>query len=117
MHVLITADTLGGVWTYARELVAGLCHAGVRVTLVSFGEIPALQQTEWMNDLPNMDFRPTAFKLEWMQDAGDDLVASQEYLESLIDELKPDILHFSQFFYGAMPSPLPRVVVAHSDGV
>ena len=24
MHVLVTADTIGGVWIYTRELVAGL---------------------------------------------------------------------------------------------
>ena len=40
MHVLVTADSLSGSWTYARELVTGLVTRGVRVTLVSFGEIP-----------------------------------------------------------------------------
>ena len=37
MHVLVTADSLSGSWTYARELVTGLVTRGVRVTLVSFG--------------------------------------------------------------------------------
>ena len=41
MHVLITADTVGGVWTYTRELACGLLHRGHRVTLVSFGRIPS----------------------------------------------------------------------------
>ena len=40
MHVLVTADSLSGSWTYARELVTGLVTRGIRVTLVSFGEIP-----------------------------------------------------------------------------
>src|SRR6266516_3422244 len=31
MHVLITADTVGGVWTYTRELVAGLVGASLVV--------------------------------------------------------------------------------------
>ena len=48
MHVLVTADTVGGVWTYTRELVTGLARRGIRVTLVSFGEIPAAKQTEWL---------------------------------------------------------------------
>ena len=30
MHVLLTADTVGGVWTYARELVTGLVRRGVQ---------------------------------------------------------------------------------------
>ena len=31
MHALVTADTVGGVWTYTRELVTGLVQRGVRV--------------------------------------------------------------------------------------
>ena len=45
MHVLVTADSLSGSWTYARELVTGLVTRGVRVTLVSFGAIPLPHHT------------------------------------------------------------------------
>ena len=45
LHVLVTADTMSGSWTYARELVTGLVTRGVRVTLVTFGEIPLPDQT------------------------------------------------------------------------
>ena len=69
MHILVTADTLGGVWTYTRELVTGLIRHGEQVTLVSFGDIPTAAQTQWMEGLPNLDYRPTAFKLEWMLDS------------------------------------------------
>jgi len=34
VHVLVTADTVGGVWTYTRELACGLLNRGHRVTLV-----------------------------------------------------------------------------------
>ena len=40
MHVLVTTDTISGVWSYTRELVSGLVSRGLRVTLVSFGEVP-----------------------------------------------------------------------------
>jgi glycosyltransferase involved in cell wall biosynthesis len=117
MHILITADTVGGVWTYARELVSGLARRGVRITLVSFGNIPAPQQTQWMEGLPNLDYRPTAFKLEWMQDSADDLAASADYLESVVREVRPDLLHLNQFYYGRLRCDVPRIVVAHSDVV
>ena len=117
MHILVTADTLGGVWTYTRELVTGLARQGERVTLVSFGDIPTASQTRWMQGLPRLDYRPTAFKLEWMMDSEADVLASSEYLESLIEEARPDLLHFSQFCYGALSCDVPRVVVAHSDVV
>ncbi len=115
MHVLVTADTVGGVWTYTRELVTGLARRRVRVTLVSFGEIPAPAQTTWMDGLRGLDYRPTAFRLEWMQESEADIVASSEYLASVVAEVKPDILHLGQFCYGSLPVETPRVVVAHSD--
>ena len=80
MHILVTADTLGGVWTYTRELVTGLVRRGDRVTLVSFGDIPTGAQTRWMDGLANLDYRPTAFKLEWMLDSEADMEASSQYL-------------------------------------
>src|SRR5258708_17583383 len=82
MHILVTADTIGGVWTYTRELVAGLLRVGHRVTLVSFGNIPAPSQTQWMEGLKDLDYRPTAFKLEWMQDSQADL-RSEEHTSEL----------------------------------
>ena len=115
MRVLVTADTLGGVWTYTKELVTGLIDRGVQVTLVSFGEIPSAKQAEWVTCLPGADFYPTAFRLEWMQDAKEDLKESSDYLLRIIDETKPDLLHLSQYAYGALPVEAPKVVVAHSD--
>jgi glycosyltransferase involved in cell wall biosynthesis len=117
MHILVTADTLGGVWTYTQELVTGLLRRGEQVTLVSFGDIPTTSQARWMQGLANLDYRPTAFKLEWMLDSEADMAASAQYLEALIEESKPDLLHFSQFYYGALNCDVPRVVVAHSDVV
>ncbi len=115
MHVLVTADSLSGSWTYTRELVTGLVTRGVRVTLVSFGEIPMPEQTSWMDHLHGLDYRPTAFRLEWMQEAEEDLAESSAFLAALVRELRPDILHLNQFCYGNLPVDLPRVVMAHGD--
>ena len=117
MHILVTADTLGGVWNYARELVTGLHTRGHRITLVSFGDIPTAEQAEWIAALQNVDFRPTAFRLEWMQDSDADLVSAAAFLLSLVNEVKPDLLHFSQFYFGDLGLDVPRIVVAHSDVV
>jgi glycogen synthase len=115
VHVVVTTDTLSGVWTYTRELVTGLIGRGVRVTLVSFGEIPMPSQTTWMENLPELDYRPTAFRLDWMQYAEQDLRDSSAYLTDLVHELQPDLLHLNQMCYGNLPVRVPRIVVAHRD--
>ena len=115
MHVLVTADTLGGVWTYTRELVTGLVSRGIRVTLVSLGEIPLPDQTSWMDNLHGLEYRPTAFRLDWMQEGELDLESSSAYLTAVVGELKPDLLHLNQLCYGSLAVDVPRVVVAHGD--
>jgi glycosyltransferase involved in cell wall biosynthesis len=117
MHILVTADTVGGVWTYAQEFVAGLLRRGIEVTLVSFGEMPELSQMRWTEGLRGLDFRPTPFRLEWMQDAASDIDDSSEYLLNIIRETEPDLLHFSQYCYGSLPVDVPKIITAHSDVV
>jgi glycosyltransferase involved in cell wall biosynthesis len=115
VHVLVTGDSLAGSWTYTRELVTGLVTRGVRVTLVTFGEIPLPEQTSWMDHLHGLDYHPTAFRLEWMQEAEGDLPESSAFLLGLVRELKPDVLHLNHFCYGNLPVDVPRVVMAHGD--
>jgi glycogen synthase len=115
VHVLVTTDSLQGSWSYTRELVTGLVTRGVRVTLVSFGEIPLPDQTSWMDHLHGLDYRPTAFHIEWMQEAEQDLPESSAFLAALVRELRPHVLHLNQFCYGDLPVDVPRVLMAHGD--
>ena len=117
MHVLMTADTVGGVWTYTRELVTGLCARGVRVTLVSFGAIPTDDQVAWVSQVDGLDYRPTSYRLEWMQDSHADLDLSRNYLSRIVREVRPDLIHSNQYAFGDLSSKIPCIVVAHSDVV
>lgn len=115
MHVLITSDTLNGNWTYTRELVSGLITRGMRVTLVSFGEIPLPEQTAWMERLHGLTYHPTAFRLDWMEEGRDDFEEASAYLCALLKDTRADIFHSNHIAYGALPVAVPRVVVAHGD--
>jgi glycogen synthase len=115
VHVLVTGDTLSGSWVYTRELVTGLVTRGVRVTLVSFGDIPLPAQTSWMDHLHGLDYRPTAFRLEWMQEAEADRAEASAFLMSLAYELRPDVLHLHQFSFGNLPVDIPRIIIASGD--
>jgi glycosyltransferase involved in cell wall biosynthesis len=113
MRVVVTTDTLGGVWSYTRELIGGLLRRGVQVTLVSFGALPDAAQSAWLDN--RVDFRPTTYRLEWMQDSERDIDLSIKYLENVVREVRPDLVHLNQYCYGSMRVDVPRIVVAHSD--
>lgn len=115
MHVLMTCDAVGGVWTYTRELVCGLLRRGHRVSLVSFGKLPEEHQLQWMRGLSSLEYYCTNFPLEWAQDSSSGIAASMNYLERVIRTIHPDVLHSNQFCYGAIQSRIPKIVVAHSD--
>jgi glycogen(starch) synthase len=115
MHVLITSDTLNGNWAYVRELVSGLITRGMRVTLVSFGEIPLPHQTAWMDRLYGLTYHPTAFRLDWMEEGQHDFEDASAYLCALIRESKVDLFHSNHVGYGTLPVSVPRIVVAHGD--
>ena len=106
---------MSGAWTYSRELVTGLVTRGIRVTLVTFGEIPLPDQTAWMDRLHGLEYRPTAFRLEWMDDAPHDLAESSDFLANLVREVRPDVVQLHQFCHADLPVNVPRVIVAHGD--
>ena len=120
MRVLITSDTVGGVWSYTRELVSGLLGEHCSVVLVTLGRPLDADQTRWKESItaqfPDLfSLAPTSFRLEWMEDAGDDVEASCRYVRSLAREYQPDLLHANQFCFASLDLDIPKVLVAHSD--
>jgi glycogen(starch) synthase len=119
MRVLMTTDTIGGVWMYSIDLARGLLEAGNEICLVSFGELPDANQERSVRELQQISpqrfrFLPTEWPLEWV--SGDSRIEeSSKYLAELIGSFGPDLLHSNQFCYGGINVRVPRVVVAHSD--
>ena len=117
MHILITTDTLSDVWIHTRELASELTARGMRVTLVSFGDIPVSESVVWMDGLPNFTYCPTAFRLDWMQEGEQDFPDAHSYLTALIRELNPDIVHVNHLRFGSLQTGVPCVAAAHGDYV
>jgi len=110
----MTADTVGGVWSYALELCRGLQRHDTRITLLSMGRMPDEAQRQEVAAIPNLDFVPAEFRLEWMTDCQRDLAASAQVLIALEQRLKPDIVHINGYWHAALPFDAPVVSVAHS---
>ena len=97
----MTADTVGGVWSYANDLRAALDHDVVLVTMSGEAREGADHHAD--------------FRLEWMDDPWDDVAAAGEWLLELEERERPDVVHLNGYAHGALPWRAPCVVVAHSD--
>jgi glycogen(starch) synthase len=113
-RVLLTADTLGGVWTYALELATVLQRRGVTVALATMGAPLNPVQRAQLASLPAAEVYESSYKLEWMQDPWDDVDRAGDWLLRIEREFQPDVVHLNQFAFGALPFCAPTLLVAHS---
>src|SRR3954468_19013092 len=114
MRILMTTDTVGGVWTYAIDLAKSLQRAGVEIDLATMGAKLSPQQWRDANALPNVTIHESEFKLEWMDDPWRDVAAAGKWLLVLEEQFRPDLIHLNGYAHGALPFAAPSVVVAHS---
>ena len=110
----MTADTVGGVWTYALELARALGKYDIDVTIATMGPEPTRPQREQASAIRNVDLFKSNYKLEWMQNAWTDVRAAGQWLLSLEDRLQPDVVHLNGYAHGALPWKSPKLVVGHS---
>jgi glycogen(starch) synthase len=114
MRVLMTADTVGGVWTYACELAQALAPHGVDITLAAMGDPMSAAQVRRAAAIRNLDVVERPCALEWMAEPWNDVDAAGEWLLGLADRLRPDVIHVNGYAHAALPFRAPVMVVAHS---
>lgn len=115
LKVLMTADTVGGVWTYTAELCKALSNQNIHFHLVTFGaRMQPWQQLE-ISVLDHVTVYETDYLLEWMENPWGDLEESGAYLLSLQKVIQADLIHLNGYVYGALDWEVPVVMVAHSD--
>jgi glycogen(starch) synthase len=112
--VLMTADTVGGVWTYAIDLARGLAERGVEVALATMGDPLNDSQREKADRIPRLRVFESTFKLEWMEEPWRDVEKAAEWLLRLEDRVRPDLIHLNGYAHGALPWSAPKVMVGHS---
>ncbi len=121
MRILMTTDTVGGVWTFTSELTEQLLQRGHAVHLVSFGRKPSAEQAATQESLRAryadlFGFTNSAIALEWMQENASVQAEGAALLIDVVQSAaKPDLIVSNQFCYGHLNTSIPRVVVAHSD--
>jgi glycogen synthase len=112
--ILMTADSVGGVWDYSLQLAAALAPHDVQFALVVMGGKPSATQLREVERLPNVRLIGTDLKLEWMTDPAADLACANSLLLDLEQSFQPDVVHVNGYANAAAGFSAPVMVVAHS---
>ena len=112
--VLMTTDTVGGVWIYALEMARSLGERGVQVVLAAMGDRPSPVQLDAAASISTLKLESRPYKLEWMQQPWDDVRESGEWLLDLEAAYNPDIIHLNGYAHGALAWSAPVLIVGHS---
>jgi glycosyltransferase involved in cell wall biosynthesis len=114
VKVLLGADAVGGVLTYAVDLTAGLTRQGVEVAVATGGAPLSTQQREALRRAGAGSVDESALRLEWMADPWDDVAAQRDRLMELADRERVDLVHVNSYAHADADWPVPVVVGAHS---
>lgn len=114
MKLLMTADSVGGVWNYTLELASALAPHGVEITIATMGA--PLTDAQWSEArcIDNVAIVESAFRLEWMPNPWADVESAGEWLLDIASACKPDVIHLNGYAHAALDWPAPTCVVAHS---
>lgn len=113
-RVLMTADSVGGVLSYAEDLCRGLSRAGVEVLLAVMGGRLTLEQRAPFDALATVRIEDSEYALEWMDEPWEDVSAAGLWLLDLASRFAPDVVHLNGYTHAALAWRRPTLVVAHS---
>jgi glycogen(starch) synthase len=113
-HVFMTADTLGGVWTFAIELTRALIKRGLDVTLAITGGPLTDDQRAQARAPGGPAIFESSFRLEWQDDPWKDVDRAGEWLQEIAAAVKPDLVHLNDYSNASLRWDIPVVVTGHS---
>ena len=114
LRLFMTADAVGGVWSYALDLAHGLRAGGAHVVLAVLGPEPSPVQRRQAADA-GVSLLATGLDLDWTAETA---VAAREAgsaVARLAASADPDIVHLhSAGLLAGQSYPVPVVVTCHS---
>lgn len=114
-RIFMSADAVGGVWTYVLQLARGLGASGMSVRVAVLGPPPSSSQIRQAERIAGLEIECTGLPLDWtaQQEAELDTVARE--LGAMSAKFKADLVHLNAPAHaGAEHWPVPLVVAAHS---
>jgi glycosyltransferase involved in cell wall biosynthesis len=114
LTVLMTADAVGGVYSYALSLSRALCAAGFTVHLATMGPPPRRDQRLEAMAIPGLQLHVSSFALEWMDDPWEDVERAGAWLLELERRIAPNVVHLNGYVHARLPFAAPVISVGHS---
>ncbi len=110
-HLLLTADAVGGIWSYVVELAQGLQRRDVAVTIATLGPRPSSRQCEAVGAALVHTDRP----LDWTAETVTALRDAARELAAIARSIQADSIHLHAPAYAGFADwPAPVVAVVHS---
>ncbi|QYU66209.1 glycosyltransferase family 4 protein [Leptolyngbya sp. 15MV] len=110
MHLLITTDAVGGVWTHALELGRGLMARGVSVTLAVLGPPPTAAQRA----AAPMPLHALDVPLDWLAASPAEVQRAADQVAALAARVGADVIHLNSPALAAIGLGRPVVAGCHS---
>ena len=95
LHVVLTGDAVGGVWTYGLDLGAGLARAGHRVSFLLSGPRPSGAQRRDAAAVQGLKLFELDAPLDWTATDECDLAQAAATLAQATAALGADIVHLN----------------------
>ncbi|MBL0405967.1 glycosyltransferase family 4 protein [Microvirga aerilata] len=114
LHVLMTADAVGGVWQYALDLAESLRRHGVETTLAVLGPAPSVDQ-QATAEAAGAQLILTGLPLDWTAEAREEVEEAGRAIARIAAQVKPNIVHLNSPALAASARfDAPVVAVCHS---
>jgi glycosyltransferase involved in cell wall biosynthesis len=112
-RILMSVDTVGGVWRYTVDLAAGIKPLGFETVFAVFGPRPSEQQVREAEAIGKLVYCDAP--LDWMAETEADLKTVAGTIMELTSKEKADLVHLNlPSQAAAMDISVPVVVVSHS---
>ncbi len=114
-HVMLTTDTVGGVWRYSLELASGFAQRGANVSLVTLGLAPTESQRAEAAGIAGLRLISTDLPLDWLADSPVQLADAARVLAHMAARRRVDSVQLhTPALVGDAAWPVPVVAAAHS---
>ncbi|MCK1360925.1 glycosyltransferase family 4 protein [Bradyrhizobium sp. 199] len=113
IRILMTTDTVGGVWTYSCALASSLADSGADVCLLTLGPRARADQHAMLRN-PRVRLIETDLALEWQDPEGRNIADAKRVLAEFESRFEPDVIHLNSFREASFAWRAPTVLVAHS---